>query len=408
MMTPLFVYTRKALEFHQAAFKLQMLAHHYRLSGDADWIHANQKLWQKEIDVILNGREKSTGMLPREKYCGDIDTMVYSLNSNSNCWRALRDMSVVLDEMGDKEQAQKLASTAEEYRTIILAELNKAIQRDVKPPFVPIALSGEEKPYEFIPQVRMGGYWNIMMEYVIGSGVFRYDSPTTDEFLAYIQHRGGLVMGMLSTHAETDKYWQAPRKINDLYGMRYALLLLMRDQPDQALVSFYGKLAQGFTRDTFICCEGSDIRPLDEHGRLMYLPPNSAGNANFLQQLRYLLVQDYDLDDDGREETLRLAFATPRRWLADGARVSVQKAPTTFGEVSFVIESALKDGRVEADVTLPDRSPAKATLLRLRLPDGYKVTAAKSGEQALKVTDGQTIDLTPLKGHVSMVAQVAK
>src|SRR5204862_6814739 len=34
--------------------------------------------------------------------------------------------------------------------------------------------------------------------------------------------------------------------------------------------------------------------------------------------LRYLLVQDYDLDDDGRPETLRLRFAAPRPWLEDG------------------------------------------------------------------------------------------
>ena len=33
-------------------------------------------------------------------------------------------------------------------------------------------------------------------------------------------------MGMLSSHAETSNYWLRPRKVNDLYGMRYALLLL--------------------------------------------------------------------------------------------------------------------------------------------------------------------------------------
>ena len=32
MMTPQFVYTRKNLEFHQAAFKLQMMCHYYRLT----------------------------------------------------------------------------------------------------------------------------------------------------------------------------------------------------------------------------------------------------------------------------------------------------------------------------------------------------------------------------------------
>ena len=42
--------------------------------------------------------------------------------------------------------------------------------------------------------------------------------------------------------------------------------------------------------------EGASIPPIDAHGRQLYLPPNSAANANYLQPLRYMLLQDYDLD----------------------------------------------------------------------------------------------------------------
>nr|MDQ3623719.1 hypothetical protein [Verrucomicrobiota bacterium] len=407
MIRPLFVYTRKKLEFHQAAFKLQMLAHYHRLTRDAPFLEQHRPLWQKEIDVILKGRERKTGMLPREKYCGDIDTMVYSLNSNSNCWRALRDMSIVLEQTGDRARATKLAKTAAEYRRTILASLETAIQRDVRPPFVPIALSGEETAYEFIPGTRMGGYWNIMIQYVLGSGVFRSNSPVADDLLRYLQQRGGLVMGLLSTHAESTRYWMAERKINDLYGMRYALALLERDEPDRALAGFYAKLAHGFTRDTFICAEGSDIEPLDEFGRLMYLPPNSAGNASFLQQLRYLLVQDEDLDDDGRAETLRLLFATPRPWLADGKRIKVDRAPTAFGETSVNVESKLGEGRVVAEVTLPATAPAR-TLLRLRLPAGWRIASAGASGQMLKITNAETLDLSGLSGVIQVQANVER
>src|SRR5207248_2511980 len=140
---------------------------------------------------------------------------------------------------------------------------------------------------------------------------------------------------------------------NDLYGMRYALTLLQRDEPDQALVCFYGKLAIGMTPGTFIGGEGSCLRPLDEFGRQMYLPPNSAANANFLQQLRYLLIQDFDQNDVGRPDTLRLAFATPRSWLQDGKTIRVTNAPTAFGPVSFTIHSDLSHNTVTAEVTLP-------------------------------------------------------
>src|SRR3954454_2432715 len=98
-------------------------------------------MWQKELDIILKGREASSGMLPKEQYCGDVHVFVYSLNSNSNCWRALRDMSIVCEETGRTGQAKKLAEVAADYRKTILATLDKAIDKSVPPPFVPVALS---------------------------------------------------------------------------------------------------------------------------------------------------------------------------------------------------------------------------------------------------------------------------
>src|SRR6185312_7832805 len=132
-------------------------------------------------------------------------------------------------------------------------------------------------------------------------------------------------MGMLRVQSNRG-WWVNVQNIDDLYGVRYALLLQQRDEPDRALVSFYGKLAQGMTRDTFIDGESSGIVPLDEFGRQMGLPPNSAANAHFLLMLRYMLVQDYDTNDDGRADTLRLCFATPRRWLEDGKEIVVERA----------------------------------------------------------------------------------
>src|SRR5206468_12502303 len=183
-------YTRAGLEFHQAAFKLQMLAHCYRLSRDAAFVRSIRPMWEKEINVILKGRETENGMFPREKYCGDIDTRVYSLNSNANCWRALRDMSMVLADLGETEQSQKLAATEKQYRKIILDALEHAIRRDVDPPFVPIALSGEENPHDPIWGTTIGSYWNLMIEYVLASGVFTADSQTASDVIRYLQQKG--------------------------------------------------------------------------------------------------------------------------------------------------------------------------------------------------------------------------
>ncbi len=123
--------------------------------------------------------------------------------------------------------------------------------------------------------------------------------------------------------------------------------------------------------------------------------------------LRYILVQDWDLDDDGRPETLRLAYATPTAWLADGKSIRLQHAPTAFGEVSLLIRSRLSKGRVLADVKAPERAPAK-TLLRIRLPRGYKIMAAHAGKTPLRVDKTGAVDISSARGAFRVEFDVAK
>jgi hypothetical protein len=197
-------------------------------------------------------------------------------------------------------------------------------------------------------------------------------------------------------------FWVSAENVDPLYGMRYVLTLLRRDEPDLALVSFYGMLAQGFTRNTFIAGEGSSLVPLDERGRQFYCPPNSAGNAHLLQMLRYLLVQDWDLDDDGKPETLRLCFGTPRRWLEDGKVIKVEKAPTAFGPISLRLESKLSQNEIIADLDLPRRNAPERVLLRARVPEGWKVISASANGKSLNVDQEGTVDLSALKGETTV------
>ncbi len=248
----------------------------------------------------------------------------------------------------------------------------------------------------------MGSYWNLMANYVLGTGIL--GAPRERGLLEYIQQNGGLAMGMTRSRPNVT-FWTGPHSANPLYGTRYVLTLLRRDEPDRALVSFYGMLAQGFTRDTFVAGEGGSLTPLDEHGRLFYCPPNSAGNAHFLTMLRHLLVQDWDLDDDGRADTLRLGFATPRRWLDDGKEIKVERAPTVFGELSFAVKSRLSAGEVIAEFTPPPSAP-KQTLLRVRLPGGWQVIAAKLGERTLTPDATGSVDVSDIRNPATIRFQV--
>src|SRR5439155_862255 len=172
----------------------------------------------------------------------------------------------------------------------------------------------------------------------LGSGVFGPGDEREGWVIDYLRQHGGIAMGMIRSMPQQGEFNQQPG-VNVLYGLRYNLTLLRRGDRDHALVGFYGHLAQGMTRDTFLGGEGSRFLHGDQHGRSFYLPPNSASNATFLTTLRYLLIQDWDLDDDGTPETLRLCDAIPPRWLDNGKEVMVTGAPSAFGGVSFHVVS---------------------------------------------------------------------
>ena len=213
---------------------------------------------------------------------------------------------------------------------------------------------------------------------------------------------------MVKCGAAQFNFWTCEQRVNPLYGTRYTLDALRRDDPERALVSFYGMLAQGLTRNTFIGGEGSTLLPVDSGGRFFYCPPNSAASAHVLAMLRNMLVQDWDLDDDGKPETLRLAFATPRRWLEDGKKIRVERVPTAFGPVSVKLESRLSEGKVIADADLPQRNQPAKTLLRARVPEGWEVVGVQGPSGPLPADPSGTVDLSALKGKVSLAFEVRK
>jgi hypothetical protein len=123
--------------------------------------------------------------------------------------------------------------------------------------------------------------------------------------------------------------------------------------------------------------------------------------------MRYLLIQDWDLDDDGKPETLRLLDAIPPRWLKDGAKIVVDKAPSAFGDVSMSTESRLKEGEVRVSLKTPSRPIGKWTL-RLPDPPGYRVTGARIGDKDLRRDADGRVDLSRQTGEFVVRFAVAQ
>jgi len=87
MIRELLAYEGDLLAFHNAGHKLQLLADYYWITGDRGLLLSARPQWTKEAERILKDRDPDNGLAPREKYCGDIDTLVYSLAASAAAWR---------------------------------------------------------------------------------------------------------------------------------------------------------------------------------------------------------------------------------------------------------------------------------------------------------------------------------
>lgn len=389
-------------------WKLQSLANDYWLTRDVTFLRENRHRWQPLIDLLLDSLDQSTGLLPKDYYASDIPQPVWNLKTNAQCWIGLRGLAAALRDMGEPDP--RLEKRVANYRQSIIQAATKSVRHDFDPPFVPnalledAALDDVKDPRRPLSASRLGSYWCLVANEMLDSGVFDSQPKLTDWILDTLRRRGGVCMGMLRFDQHSGLFANE-RGVDDNYTVGYTLHLLKHDDVDHALVSLYGKLAQGLTHDTFVGGEGTSLVALDKYGRPMYLPPCTAGNAFFLWTLRHCLVQDWDTDDDSVPDTLRLLYAVPRRWLREGAVIKFDQAPTAFGKLSLETESRLSEGKLLVNVSLPPLRPKK-TLLRARVPAGWKTVSAAVGEEPLAIDSTGAVDLSHETGRISLTFQV--
>jgi hypothetical protein len=121
--------------------------------------------------------------------------------------------------------------------------------------------------------------------------------------------------------------------------------------------------------------------------------------AAFLERFRDMLVME---DSD----SLWLARATPRAWLAQGKRISVRNAPTHFGSVAYEILSDVDKGTITATVEIPSRKSLQTVLLRLRHPTMSPIKAVTVDGKPWKGfdTNEEAILLKGLSGRITVQA----
>lgn len=383
---------------------------HYRLTRDRAYVDGATPVLRGYVEEVA--RQLGSGeaaLLGRERYSSDIPDQVLGLHSQATVWQGLRAMGRVWEETGQVE----LARRCEQLAARLEAGLRRAVATSQRllpdgSLFIPARLLDGERPYESLTQARLGSYWNLVMPYAFASGLFSPDGPEATGALRYLLRHGSRFLGVVRAGA----YALYPKPVypvsgtDQVYGIQVARFLADVDAADQLVLSLYGSLATAMTPNTFVSGEAASVAPLaGRHFRSMYLPPNGAGNAAFLETLRSLLVHE-SRDAAGAPVGLELAFATPRPWLRPGRRIAVRRAPTSFGSVSYALEA--RPDSVLATVDLPARPP-KSVRLRLRLPRGQRLEwVSVNGvrvEPPPGERPGETVDLSGLAGRVEVMAR---
>jgi hypothetical protein len=392
-------------------------ARYFFLTHDAEFIRRNSALYEKYVRTMQEEiATDPNGLVPKTHRAADVGGLGYWINEETVCWRGMRDIAEVWRLTGRDDLYRRYAPVAAAFRKA----LRKAVDTSkVRLPdgslFVPIELLAGEKPYESITESTQGSYWNLTFPYAMASGLWEANGPDMDGIVAYIRNHGGLFLGLLrfSVNAQTDVIQNETEGLlyrpglDNVYLTGYIDVLADRDDAEHLVLSFYGKLAHGMTRNTFSEGEGSSLTPTPKLAyRWTNGAPNSTNNALYLQLLRLMLVREGFDDVSGRPTGLYLAYATPRNWMAEGKEISVAGVPTWFGPVAYRIRSCVASKRVRATVEIPAEEKAKDIKLKLRVPGALRMQSVTVNRQAWSKFDPPTevIDLTGLSGVIRIEA----
>ena len=403
-------YTQKGLATHEFGVRLHHFCRLYALTRDDRFLARNLPRMRRWCEWLINDlREEQHGLGTPNNHCGDLHHQVYSLSANSLAWRGIRDFGLLT---GDEALLDRAARYRADIRRAAAATLDAAAD----PPYLPMALYSDEPTPDTLTGTTLSSYWCLMAPYALYGGALGDGHPGTRAIVETFLRRGGLCAGLVRWTPQDDYNTMTILRecgIDDLYGAKLVHAFARLDDPDQLVLALYGKLGLGLTPDTYISGEGCSLVPSrvfdpeGNDGRSMYLPPISSSQLLFALILRDCLVFDLDSRDDGRDDTLRLAFATPRRWLAEGQKIAVKKMPTVFGPVSYTIHSRIDSAReITAEVTLPQRNPPTHCHLRLRAPEGRTMRQVLVNGQPHAAFDAGsgTIDLSGAAGKVRIVA----
>jgi hypothetical protein len=192
-------------------------------------------------------------------------------------------------------------------------------------------------------------------------------NQTVDTLRTY----GGTTLGVV---ANVGPARAGARSILGFISYGYAQMLLRLDRIEEYLLFLYSHRYHAHTRGSWTAGEVSGIKG----GTALFCIP--------AQQTIPLLTRWMLVLEDSDEERLYFGKALPRRWVASGKPVKIERAPTRWGRVDFEVMStpgsnsssggaagASAAPAVTARVTLASPGSPKEIHVKLRVPKNTPV-----------------------------------
>ncbi|HUJ31609.1 MAG TPA: hypothetical protein VLY23_10040 [Candidatus Acidoferrum sp.] len=277
-------------------------------------------------------------------------------SNNAEAARGFHDLGNAWIEMGRKtgdahlaREGQRLLAESEAMRKDMESAIAKSIDRSKNPPYLP-AVAGDHPTYG-----KERAYAEMLESGEITEAQARI-------ILDNLAANGQSLFGLLRYGANIDGFLD--------YGPAY--VRIERDWIREFLLLYYAHMAHIYSPGAWTAVESSKI-----DGTLggPYCAPAEVAIPTFTKWM--LAFEDPD------QPILWLAKATPRAWLAQSQKISVEDAPTRFGNVSYDIRSNVGEGKISAVVRLPE-GYAATTKLRVRAPEGKTMRAVTLNGAAWK------------------------
>jgi hypothetical protein len=394
-------------ETAQFGMTLSLLARYFNYSGDSALMLKHRAKIEATAKVLADMHDESLSLSPDNPGYGLIRGWSESdsclMENPSLYWqpyyansafaaRGLTDIADVWTELGSSHSAAAMAKLGADWRerSEILRRrtaesLEKNIQSDKAPPYVGLfpgtTLTFRESLEKEKPSPQQWPhrpYAELLQADVLPA---RLANLVIDCMRAYGATTLGVVANVGGVHEDG-------REILGFISYGYAQMLLRLDRVEEFLLFLYSHRYHAHTRGSWTAGEVTGITG----DSALYCVP--------AQQTIPLLVRWMLVLEDSNQDRLYLAKGLPRKWVASGKKIGIERAPTRWGRVSFTLQAQPAANAVVGHVELTGAKVPEEIYFKMRLPSGSSLRSVTvNGEPGiLGGLHGDTVIVTTRGG----------